>query len=411
MKKTQKENSGKHLQVCAATTHTGFTLPEILIAVAIFAAVATMVGSLYTRSFGESRRSNTQGQVYGDARYVLSLMAKEIKKNAIDYDEYYNQNVVIPTIAALGRNPAGVGQLGLPNFGQNFGRYYSSFFNPGSDFKLGFECNDGGARNRTSCTPKRKTMDRNTGSNPFDGKYDTKVLPQNQIKEDAFCGILSEPKTLQGNVGVRRGKCLGKVPNPKDERMLDKLYLISAKGDEKTILARELTDPNMYVLSILKMAGYDTNEDEMNDSFACADGFECLGTDDIPLIKNTPVTRADGIKVPGELPRAKAGVYADLTEGDSRLDPASSGFSKEFVPISPLRINIKSLNFLISPAEDPRYAFAEIGQIQQPKVTIVMTAELNPNRAGASGDFIPITFMETVISGVTAPIPAPIKQQ
>ncbi|MEK9132803.1 MAG: type II secretion system protein [Patescibacteria group bacterium] len=395
--------------------HAGFTLPELLISTTIFAMMTTAVGSLYALSLSETRRGNTQSQVYEDARYLMSVIKNEITNNAIDYDEYYNQNVVIPTIRAAGLlDLPGVGQLGFPNIGQNFGRYYSSFFNPGSDSQLGFACNDGVTRNGLICTPRRKTMDRETGLNPFDGKYDTRGLAQNQIEEDAFCGILSYA-TFQNAPGTRMGKCLGGVPNPVAERIEDKLFLISAKGDTKTIFAREMTDPDMYALSLLKMTAYDVDLDGINDLFTCADGFECIGTEDVNGVENTPILMPNGEERPGELPRTKFSdnilTYPDLNAGDGEEDPESRGFSKDFVPMSPFILNIKSLNFLISPTEDPYYAYAETTQNQQPKVTILMTVELNPKRAGISGKFIPLTLVETVTSGITTPIPAPVKER
>lgn len=99
-----------------------FTLPELLISVAIFAVVAVIVSSLYVDSFRLTGSANLQNQVYEDARYIMQKIAEEVRKNMIDYDEYYSQNVI-----------------GASNFGQNYGRYYSSFYNPGSDGKLGFD--------------------------------------------------------------------------------------------------------------------------------------------------------------------------------------------------------------------------------------------------------------------------------
>ncbi|KKU79208.1 MAG: hypothetical protein UY05_C0036G0006 [Candidatus Peregrinibacteria bacterium GW2011_GWA2_47_7] len=120
-----------HQKVAAPTLHRGiaeargFTLPEVLIAVSIFAMVSTIAAALYAQSFKETRRATTQNQLYEDARYVMGLIADEAKNGMIDYDEYYSQNVV-----------------GATNYGQSYGRYYSAFFNPGDDNKLGFDCND-----------------------------------------------------------------------------------------------------------------------------------------------------------------------------------------------------------------------------------------------------------------------------
>ena len=118
-----------------------FTLAEMLIAIAIFGTVSTMAVSIYVQSFRETTRSNAQNRIYEYARQLLQLIAKAVHEGTIDYDEYYNQNVVIPTLNAGDAIP---GASAIKNFGRNFGRYYSSFFYPGSDEALGFYCNNAG---------------------------------------------------------------------------------------------------------------------------------------------------------------------------------------------------------------------------------------------------------------------------
>ena len=107
----------------------GFTLIELLISVSIFAVVVVAVASLYIDIIRTSAKANLQKRVYSEARFLMKRLEKEIHANMIDYDEYYSQNVVIPSKKGNG----------VDNFGQNYGKYYSAFYNPGSDEKLGFE--------------------------------------------------------------------------------------------------------------------------------------------------------------------------------------------------------------------------------------------------------------------------------
>ncbi|MBI2638269.1 type II secretion system protein [Candidatus Peregrinibacteria bacterium] len=376
-----------------------FTLPEILIAVAIFSTVSMVVSTLYIQSFQETRKANLQNQVYEDARFILQRIAQEARDGMVDYDEYYNQNVVID------------------NFGQNFGRYYSSFFYPGQDEALGFDCNtveagDGAVgtparsakRNRrdADCVPLRKTIDRNTGSNPFKGKYLVAV------EEDAFCGKVTYER--QGAAGGLLGQCNNPAdaPDPTQERLQDRLYLISADGFTKTILAREKigVDPSgesIYALSMLRLKGIDQNGDGIADHFVCADDFQCRGTDDVPDI-DISIEGPNGTRILTELPRDE-----DLMEGkDIAADHQNGGFSIDFVPISPLRVNITHLNFFITPTEDPHYAFSESGTLEQPRVTIVLTVEQNPLETGVYKPFPPITLTQTVSSRVLTSISAPL---
>lgn len=400
----------------------GFTLPEVLVAVSIFAIVSTVVASLYVQSFRESKRSSFQNQVYEDARFVLRRIADEIQQGGtIDYDEYYNQNVVIPTGVA----PPNSTPFGLANYGQNYGRYFSSFFNPGSDRKLGFLCNDNVSRNQANCTPLRKTIDRNTGSNPFIGKY----AAQDPFPgEDAFCGTVSYD-LLQEGAPAHQGLCNNakNAPDPVEEGKQNvvgerkELYLISADARKKTILAREKIggtqkDP-IYALSILRLDGYDMNNDKIPDSYICNSEFQCRGGDqfDVPKLPKLEDNTVDSdcfgdlVAHATDLPRASNLPGAsDLSEDDNKCDPKSGSFSKDFVPISPFRISIKDIFFYITPKENPHYAFAENSTFVQPTVTIKLTVVPNPEYATLNEEFDPLTLTLTVSTPVKDPVLAPL---
>lgn len=393
----------------------GFTLPEVLVAVSIFAMVSTVVASLYVQSFRESKRSSFQNQVYEDARFVLRRIADEIQQGGtIDYDEYYNQNVVIPTGVA----PPNSAPFGLLNYGQNYGRYFSSFFNPGSDKTLGFLCNDNASRNQRNCTPLRRTIDRNTGSNPFIGKY----AAQNPFPgEDAFCGTVSYD--LAQGAPAHKGLCNNakNAPDPAEEGKQNvvgnrkELYLISADAGKKTIIVREKIggtqqDP-MYAISILRLDGYDMNNDKIPDSYICNSEFQCRGGDkfDVPGLGTKTVDIdcfGDLVAQATDLPRKK-----DLSldhSGNDTCDTKDGSFSKDFVPISPFRISIKDIFFYITPKENPHYAFAENNAFVQPTVTIKLTVVPNPEYATLNEEFDPLTLTLTVSTPVKDPVLAPL---
>lgn len=382
----------------------GFTLPELLIAVSIFAMVATITGSMYIQAFRETRKTNLQNQIYEDGRFLLQRIADEIRAGMIDYDEYYNQNVVIGTLSAQWSIPG----AGTQNFGQNYGRYYSAFFNPGSDNALGFDCNTadlntavgGGAsrdehRNKRTCTPLRKTIDRNTGENPFSGKYTNSAQP-----EDAFCGaVLYSPATFNQN--DRKGLCQSNgAPDSDQEKLQKELYLISADAFTKTIIARERiggTAPNpVYALSLLRLKGEDTNNDSIPDRFTCSAEFQCFSN-------ASPCTSANLPRI-----RTRALLHTVNNDFDDQCDTLDNAFSKDFVPMSPFSINVKDINFFITPAENPHYAFAEDDMQEQPLVTIVLTVEQNTAQVGVNSNIPPITFIATVSPRTLAPIPAPL---
>lgn len=399
----------------------GFTLVEILIAVSVFAVVSTVISSLYIQSFRETRRANIQNQLYQDARFVVNRIADEVRNGMIDYDEYYNQNVVMPSIPVPGPH-------GLKNYGQNYGRYYSAFFNPGSDNRLGFECADPGpngpVRNERECLPLRRTIDRTTGSNPFLGKARGTA---NATMENAFCGTVKYDVALNiDNVGA--ANCGGDTaPSRAELRVQNELYLISRDAQTKTILARERigggqNKPKVFALSLLRMKGYDTNSDRVPDAYVCADEFACRGTEDVPSVPDNviPNIPQGGLMEPGcgdnpirgKLPRSRnVELYPDddiFAVDANTCDTAAGAFAKDFVPVSPLTVNITQLNFLISPLENPHYAFAEQSEQEQPRVTIILTVEPNRDVLGVRDEFAPFTIVETVSARVLERLPAPL---
>lgn len=404
-----QRSSTFHLQPSA------FTLPEILVAITIFAAVVTVVAGLYVNSFRETRRATIHNQIYEDARYVMQLLVNEVHNGTIDYDEYYSQSVVMNS----GPPPAKSAPFGLKNFGQNFGRYYSSFYHPGTDTALGFDCNNGG-RNKRNCTPLRKTIDRNTGSNPFKGKIGGQFQGD---QENAFCGTVAYTvnQVFLNNRGKSpdgRDMCKNGVPNLTENQLQKELYLISADGKIKTILAREaiggpVNDPTkwVYALSLLRLSGRDKNNDGVFERFVCADEFQCRGTDNVLEVEDPPQPNNECQNAsPTELPRDRS---VELNTLEAACDTETNAFSRDFVPVSPLRITISSVFFYIVPLDDPHYAFGEdlpgkVSKREQPRVTIVLTVAPNYEYTGINEPVVPITLVETVSSRIRTPIPAPV---
>jgi hypothetical protein len=390
-----------------------------MIAVSIFATVITIVSSLYIQTYKETARAASQNQFYDDARFVLKLIADEIHAGAIDYDEYYNRYVM--SAHKTDGSLTSIYHDYLDSYGQGFGAYYSAFFNPGSDQKLGFDCNNGHDRNKKDCTPLKKTLDIDTGENPFSGKKLAMTPPD----EDAFCGAVSysvDGNPAGGTAGTAKGLCAtDKRKFIKLEGDRAQLFLIDAEGKQKTILAREridggstVTANSEYALSILRLKGVDTNGDNLSDNFVCADDFQCRGgrTLDVADVEES-APMIDGLcgmtdAQATDLPRRDE-LALDHSDG-AVCDTALDGFAKDFVPISPLNVNVKKLEFYISPTEDPFYAFAEYDVRSQQRVTIVLTIEPRAN-FGSAADFKELTLVETVSPRILDRVPAPVLER
>lgn len=432
-----------------------FTLPELLVAVAIFAVVATTVSGMYITAFRESRRAAEHNRIYEDARFIMRRIADEVGAGMIDYDEYFNQMVILRPGGGAANPPSSSSPLSVAlTYGNNYGRYYSSFYNPGSDEALGFDCNtvpggQGGTRydtatagqppappNRNSerngreCVPLRQTIDRNTGANPFAGKFAAGAFigvggAAPESAQNAFCGTL-DYRTGAGNFGGNRGLCagVGAAPTAADQRRLDELYLISADGTTKTILARECvalngaadcTSPQTqhYALSLLRMVGEDMLvPDGVPDVFKCAPEFSCVDRDasgpGLPCAANPPLNSiAVGAATVSPVPESPAIELAhngDSCDGQGQF----KNFTAGFVPVSSLRVSVTDLKFIIKPSENPFYAFSEEDERNQPRVTVSLTVAPAPGSLLQNEGIAPITLVQTISSQASAPTSAPV---
>jgi prepilin-type N-terminal cleavage/methylation domain-containing protein len=328
----------------------GFTLIEVIIATVLFSTVSLIGVMVFTDVARIQRRIYLESALYEDGRFLMERIAREIRQNTIDYDEYHNRYV-----------DGGA-------FGQYFGCYATRFYNPGkntdgSPDAIGAKCSAPKAvagqdpLTHPGCVINKNTLDINTGRNPYMGIS----IPYNNASDaNAFCD-----KKYNSPANC----------DPQDFTLYrrDQLYLIDPKGKQKTIFALKKVNaaPVENALSMLKLDGVDTNKDGLTETwwdpsatptnYYCDPAFDCAPENFAPSNRLEETLDASG---------ENAG---KLWQG--------------FVPISPLRSNIKSLYFFVSPLEDPRKAFAEtdpaLGVLQQPHVTIIMT--LTPAASQLSG--------------------------
>lgn len=297
----------------------GFTLVELLIAVAVFAIFLTSIVTLLVDMYRSARRITLEEQIYQDLRAMLRQVTIMVENNAIDYEEYYR--------AASGSTEYGE-DSNTANY--QYGDYAKLFYDTGSDNDFGVLCNDGTEYNPSApCDVIDKTtLDTNMGKNP----------PLESLGDpadaNAFCG----------------GDIAGVSPCPPDLYQ-NELYLINERGDKKTFLALEPIEKNVdgtiygeNVLSTLWMNGSDTDGDDVSDDWIVPAEFDYNG-------------------VPGTL------------AGDLATPKPATNVYEEFIPISPMRTNIIDMQFYVAPYEDPYKAYAESGILVQPHVTVVITVE------------------------------------
>ncbi len=353
----------------------GFTLIDVLIAVGIFATATVIVTFLIFEMIKTEKRTELQSSLYTNAQLILQQITSEIQKGAIDYEEYFSQNAIQKL------RP-------VKYYGIYYGAYGSRFFDPGKSLDgqptnnpedLGTECSFGSNPCEVTYT---LSTDLNVGQNPFTG---------NQSRGNAFCD---------------NNPACSNVSNETNE-----LYLIDSTGTHKTIIARKLIDDNGtdddYGIALLKMNGIDIDQNGVTDTFKCDENFSCLNATRIPNLETIFPWVVDN--VPGTL--AQTLTSKDITiPANTDLNNSFRSYpnASQFVPFTPLSVNVKTLKFIINPIEDPYRAFAEANVQAHPSVTILLTLGLSETgRAQYPGETLEdITVQATITAGVLKGIPS-----
>lgn len=387
----------------------GFTLLEVLIASSILMVIVTLaVGIFYNIT-----RANTYLELTSilqfESKHIMERMMRAVQSNAIDYSEYYNYYAL---------NNGGEDFLPAPGptWGSNHWAYAARFYNPGgvegtpslqglnhsglAPDDLGAHCEDPTSFSNPyppaddpACDPwptLEYTEDVATGTNPYGA---SSFLPYDQAS--AMCDLTTEMYGIP-SIANRAGECVGMSNTELHEA--DMLFLISPDGQEKTLFGLEpwTDDPTIpwgspgfvggNVLAMLKLTGYDNDNDGAPELWVCHDDYVCCQDDGAGGV-DCSQTQVPNL---GNPPNYLSYIpYHDDLNPFNTTDPFEpSEFSNllfNFSPVSTLRINITDLRFYISPIEDPIKAFDEPPEQMQPYVTIVMTAELNDPRA----EFLP----------------------
>ncbi len=315
----------------------GFTLVEVLLASFIFTVVGLIAVNVFVNILRIQRKISLENALYEDARFMMERITREIRKNAIDYEEYYNQLVA--------KKP----------YGESYGCYANRFYQPGDKgsnggVKYGSPvCSNGGDLNTPGCIIDQNSIDIPTGQNPYAGSGDPE-------KASAMCDEnLSSPISCEGNLNAQK-----------------ELYLINPQGTEKTILASKtitgLGQDPIKALAALRLTGKDeAPKDGINEAWACSTDFDCAG-------------------------------FENNLKGTLTAD--TNTIYKGFVPISPLRSDVESLQFIIAPLEDPRKAYAETTPDvqQQPHVTVLLKVKPAATETQNFGGEIPSISLQTTVT-------------
>lgn len=332
----------------------GLTLIELLVSISLFTAAGLLVMTVFINIIRIQGRLNLENAIYEDGRFMMERISRAARNNTIDYEEYFNKAM------GPGVSPAG------NQYGDLYGCYAAQFYNPGDDptvspGHLGAYCNDNTLYSGQECVVYKPSVDLNTGLFPYLGKV-------GGVSSNAFC-----PKTDGAS-------CTWTASNSYQQ---PQLYLINKDGNSKTIFALKKvksSPTDEYALAEVEIQGEDVNHDGVTEkwrgcasnTYCCKSGYNCQVVGMTSLEQYLAPTVFDSTKI-----------YTG------------------FVPISPLRTAVTGLKFTISPADDPRKAFAKGGgTMVQPKVTISLTVQPSAVELAKFGNptDIPTLTLQTTIS-------------
>lgn len=325
-----------------------FSLIEVLVSLTIFSIVVVVGTNTFISTFKTARQSAVENVLLEDARFIMKRLESEIKANTIDYEEYFSRKVV------YAYEPANANY-----YGQNYGLYKWQFFNGGTnptnsnEDGLGSWCQDQTAayhpyKNDACITgPLALSEDTLTGQHPSTQRQ---IDPNSEVVQttNSVCvpegvGYYDFSATLKSS-----NKC--QSVTLANHYYQNELYLITPDEQTKTIIKPRPTQTvGNFVIGLNRLIKPELGNNNNNiTEFVCAPFFPCKDNN------------ADTLTDPA--PLADRGLYND------------------FLPISPLRTNIKSLAFIISPLEDSTLAFAEnfSNTRMHPQVTILLTVEPIP---------------------------------
>ena len=347
----------------------GFTLAELMIATTILALIVTFSATIYLNFFGSVRNLKAANLVYEEARFTMERIVKEIRNGTIDYEEYYNQNLV------KGRTGSSYDYILNDTYAQDYCQYSRQFYNYGPDGEIGTLDDESIGR--------RVETDSATGEDvpPAIGRWSTSA--------DEY------------------------VPDP----IQNDLYIINVNGDRRSFIKRiekfDSQGNSIGKIGLLKLIGEDFGVDHINaldpdldpsttnscsadagendgriDTWLCEDGYEC---EDIilPLVGD-----------------CSNGVSGQTIFGQNIIIDPNILSPSSFVDITPTSLDIVDLRFIISPMDDPRKAYNDNSVQVQPHVTIKMIARANPKIAAQfKSDRTPdIVLVSTVSTRAQNPI-------
>lgn len=349
----------------------GFSLVEIIIATTLFAVLAISASQMYINLSRMERKIEVQEYVAAEAKAAMEKITGKLQDSTInytvDYEEYYSRLVLEDT-----------------DYGQNYGAYGATFYDPGDGGPIAIVWGEGGdGITGASCNADNEYFFTEDCEDFVLNSYDTNT-GRHYYSDDV--GLETKANAF----------CEGAVDCGDSENYFhDELYLIDSSGTQKVIFALEEKDNGEKVLSMVEMEGVDVDGDAITDYWRCDDdGYNC-NTCSVPHY-NPVIDGFEDYSVPCE---------DDLSDSDDI-------YADDFEPIMPSNLNVIDLSFYIAPLEDPYRAFSETNNAAQGHpyviVTMVVAASESLTEGILGGDWT-VTLTEEISTNVFDVVPSEYK--
>ncbi len=303
----------------------GFTIIELMVSLMVLSLISLFSANIYLNFTSSSRDIKAGNLVYEEARFLMERIVREVRQNTIDYEEYFNKNVMIPY------NFATISETG--SYGDNYCGYSAFFYDD----------------NGESIGTRNLTQDPLYAVTAPSGNASAITPIENELY---LINISGNKKTILTRVEKQDGdETIGKVAM---------LRMIGKDFGEDGINGRDSYNNGSNGAFC---ATDDRENDGLIDTWHCDPDYPCKTDEDI---ESDTVLFCEG--------------YTHLAVNNPS-DPDHS-----FVDISPNALNIVDLKFMIAPEDDPWKAYNMISAQIQPHITIQLTAEANPKLIDTSAE-------------------------
>ena len=293
----------------------GFTLIELSVSLVILTMMTLFGGQLYLNYTSSSRDIKAANLVYEETRFLMERIIREVRTNTIDYEEYFNRNVMIP-------------YNGEGDYGDNYCSYSNFFYDD----------------NGESIGTRNQTLDPLYAAAAVDGVSDAVRSVEHELY---LINLSGNEKTILKRVEedvTGNGTMTGKVAM---------LRMIGEDFGEDGLNGND--SYNGQQGNGLVCEPDDREQDGKIDTWLCDPDFPCIINETI-----------DSSTLPG-------------CQGFTHVvidDPTDANYS--FLDISPNAIDVVDLKFMIAPEDDPWKAYNIYSVQMQPHVTIQLTTRAHP---------------------------------